>query len=73
MPVKANREIVEWEVGVKNRKGYVVISDQMSAQDYDGRLVFKLRGQIVMVVAHQKWDYVRRVTPFQVDAASKGD
>lgn len=55
-------EVVEFEIGVKNRAPFHVKADGWSFGDaYNTHAVFTLHGDVVFVVAHQKWDYIRQV------------
>lgn len=56
-------ETVVFEIGVKNRKPYIVEADAWSFGGYSEHAIFTLWGELVLVVAHQKWDYIRRMRP----------
>jgi len=54
---------VEFEIGVKNRKPFTVLADAWNfGNSYDTHAIFLLRGDVVFVMAYQKWDYIRRVS-----------
>lgn len=58
--------VVEWEIGIKNRAPVHIMADKMSANasyGADSAVVLSLRGQCILVVARQKWDYVKLITP----------
>ena len=57
------QETVEFEIGVKNRKPFRVKADSWNFGGYgDNHAVFMLKGDVVFVMAHQKWDYIQRVS-----------
>lgn len=64
-------EIVQFEIGVKNRKPFTVHADAWNfGNAYDAHAVFMLDGDVVFVIAHQKWDYIRRVGSRAKEAAN---
>lgn len=58
-------QVVEFDVAVKNRKPFRVAADSWNlGSGYDHQpLKFFLRGELVLSVPAQKWDFVERVTP----------
>jgi hypothetical protein len=61
MPTKKEQPVKTYEVGVKNRKPFVVRADKFNGAAFDGDLKFSLKGELLYVIHRHKWDYVRLV------------